>query len=103
MKTHPDTTHWYHANAKERRDLIGAWEGVHVTEDEVDEIVRELRAMTRCTRIRPLGQAIDDLGRYQYLFAVHPEEQDRFADARFDTRYRGEFAWAREVQFFSAW
>ena len=88
---------------KERRDLIAAWEGVYVTEDGIDHAVREFRAMTRCDLVRPLGQAVDDLGRYQYLFAIHPREADKFADARLDTRYRGEFAWAREVHYFSQW
>lgn len=103
MKHTHDTTHWYQAREDERRDLIGAWEGVHVTEDGIDDAIRELRAMTRCELIRPLGQAVDDLGRYQYLFAIHPKEQHKFAEARLDTRYRGEFAWAREVQFFNQW
>jgi hypothetical protein len=103
MKQCIDTTHYYVANDSERRDLIGAWEGAYVTEDGIDDAVLELRAMTGCKRIRPLGVAVDDLGRYQYLFAIDPREAHEFAMARYDSRYIGQFAWAREISFFNSW
>jgi hypothetical protein len=99
-----EAIHWYQPDQTERRDLIASWEGVVVTEDIIDDILADFRVMTRCKNARALGQTVDDLGRYQYLFAIHPNEEENFADARFDTRYRGEgFAWAKEVCFFNDW
>ena len=98
-----DATHWYQHNTSERRDLIASWEGVYVTDEGIQHVTEEFQALTGCKLARALGQTIDDLGRYQYLFAIHPDEEYTFSDARFDTRYRGEFAWAREICFFNDW
>lgn len=101
MKT-PQIT-WYTANSSTDRELIAAWEGVCATDDEIEDVLEDFKVMTGCKHAASLGQTVDDLGRYQHLFKIAPSDRYSFDDARFDTRYRGEFAWAKEVCFFSGW
>ena len=99
-----ETIHYYEPGTALRRDLIAAWEGVVIGERDIESAMREFKFKTGCKMMTPLGLTVDDLGRYQYLVEIHPDEAHIFADARSGrSSFSNEFAWARELCFFSDW
>ena len=82
------------------RHSVAAWGNVRVFDENVEDIVLEFRALTGCRYATALGNYVDDLGQCHFLFEIPEKDIDSFTDARMDTRYRGEFAWAREISFF---
>lgn len=95
------SVHWFEPSSRVPKEFtggyIGDYIGVVVGNDVVDDMVREIQMMAGCKRdIHPLGQIIDDMGTPHYTFIVHPEDTEKFAMARFDTRYLGKLSWAEE-------
>ena len=104
---HPkkESVHWFepaHVPEDFQCGYIGDYIGVMVETDIVDDTLREIQMMYGCTKgLHPLGQVIDDMGTPHYTFIVHPEDTERFAMARLDTRYRGQLSWIEEQTKYS--
>jgi len=81
---------------------VGDYVGTYVSEQDVDDVVFEIKFKTGCKYDPfPLGQVCDDDGLMHYMFVVHPKDTDRFRLGRRDTRYCGQFSWMSEEMHYS--